>query len=451
MHNAVIWGFDGHCKESIKQLEAQRIIDIKAWFTVDPSVGPSYYPKNEFFKQNWLDTYREAYDKYTSDYQHDAGCYAFIYNKIGHLVSTYSRYDYDNRIFNEFSYYIHAINMFYKFFYSMIKHEKIDLLIFHNIPHAGSSDILYFIAKFLKIPTVILLQSSISKKFFYMFDIDNCGDFPDMTQICGNDYIEIPRQHFTDLPYMRDLPSNNPGAAFKFMLRGSLRPKGLVMRYKKYSYFLSLFTRHDENLKKYTVVPDYERKFVYFPLHLQPELTTSALGGKYNDQILAIERIAELIPDDWLIYVKENPKQTGFMRPDIFFERLALVKKARLLNMEENTFKLMQNSQFVATITGTVGWEAIKGGKCALVFGAAWYQTLPGVFKYHDNFKLSEIINYTLEHKVFEQEANKLFNRMWSGVIDTEYETFFEDYSKDESVLSVTECLKMCIDKVSKA
>lgn len=68
-------------------------------------------------------------------------------------------------------------------------------------------------------------------------------------------------------------------------------------------------------------------KYVYFPLHLQPEMTTSTLGKEYNDQILAIERVARIIPEDWYIYVKENPLQTNAYRDKYFYKRLQGIKK----------------------------------------------------------------------------------------------------------------------------
>lgn len=59
--------------------------------------------------------------------------------------------------------------------------------------------------------------------------------------------------------------------------------KVVIKKVRKYQYDYCVKT-----LAKADV--DFNKKYVYFPLHLQPEMTTDAIGGIYRDQILAIER-----------------------------------------------------------------------------------------------------------------------------------------------------------------
>ena len=62
------------------------------------------------------------------------------------------------------------------------------------------------------------------------------------------------------------------------------------------------------------------------------------------------------------------------MRGKYFFDRLKLIKNAVLVDSSYNTYDLISKSKFVATITGTAGWEAISGGENVLIFGLAWYK-----------------------------------------------------------------------------
>ena len=50
------------------------------------------------------------------------------------------------------------------------------------------------------------------------------------------------------------------------------------------------------------------------------------------------------------------------------------------LTMKSNQFELIKESSVVATISGTVAWEAVLMGKPVLFFGNVWYQDCPGVY-----------------------------------------------------------------------
>lgn len=168
-------------------------------------------------------------------------------------------------------------------------------------------------------------------------------------------------------------------------------------------------------------------------------------GGIYADQILAIERLVALIPDSWYIYVKENPKQTSFVRGPWFFERLKLIKNVRLVAPAVDTYALLQNCQFVATITGTAGWEAVSGGKNVLIFGQAWYKKLPGVFSYSETVDVNALMQYKINHKELEQKLNVLMAKLGTGVMDEAYKVMLEDYNPEKNTKYIEQFLEKII------
>jgi capsule polysaccharide export protein KpsC/LpsZ len=193
---------------------------------------------------------------------------------------------------------------------------------------------------------------------------------------------------------------------------------------------------------------DMGAKFVYFPLQMQPEMTTSTLGGIYSDQLLAIENISTLIPDNWFIYVKENPKQLEGHRGEYFFRRLKLLPKVKYLSKEIDSFDLVEHSQFVANVTGTVGWEALLAGKAVVAFGRTWYQEFCGVLKYHKDLSLETILNQKIDKRQFEIDYNKYVKKTANGIVDRGYITNFPEYSDKNNALYLRDSLKKIIESL---
>ncbi len=223
----------------------------------------------------------------------------------------------------------------------------------------------------------------------------------------------------------------------KMTLLGLIKSYGECLRFK-YNY-----------LKMRQNRVDFSRNYIYFPLQLQPELTTSTLGGIFSDQILAIERLSSLIPKDWLIYVKENPKQLDGHRGSYFFKRLSLIPNIRYISKDINSFDLIENSQFVATITGTVGWEAIQHGKVCVVFGKAWYQNFSGVVKYRDSLRLNDILNIKIDKSIIQEQYNQLILKTANGIVDRGYISNYKDYSDKRNVEFLIDSLRKIISAIS--
>ena len=100
-----------------------------------------------------------------------------------------------------------------------------------------------------------------------------------------------------------------------------------------------------------------------------------------------IKLISQLVPKGWLVYVKEHPSQFvssyaryGEKRSRGFYRSILKCPNVRFVSLTSDTFSLIDNSMAVATVTGTVGWEAVVREKPALIFGHAWFKNCDGVF-----------------------------------------------------------------------
>ena len=350
----------------------------------------------------------------------------------------------------------HYYHIVFDLLQNLLDKERINLVLFFDFPHLFYDTLIYQIAKANGIRTLIVSSSPFPNRFFSLAEIEDEGIFP------------LAHSEDSIAPYLID-PEENPNWDYmkgieqfrgefgklcwrgisrlfwslvavertklldvKFISKtiGRMRAVAVALpkwRYPFHRHFHSSHLDFYERILLYeNVETDFDRKFVYFPLHYQPEMTTSTLGGCFSDQILAIEDLFCILPDDTWIYVKENPKQTGAMRGRQFFDRLDRIPNLKFLPSYANTFELIEKSEFVATVTGTVGWEAIRKGKNVLVFGLPWYRNLPGVIQFHKGINYEMILDCKNEHSVLEQQTGELLSRShfadsedWKTVAET--------------------------------
>ena len=157
--------------------------------------------------------------------------------------------------------------------------------------------------------------------------------------------------------------------------------------------YLSNLKKIEKNLSEIQEIKK-NRKIIFFPLHWQPELSTSILGGNYEDQLVALERLNVFLKNDWIVVVKDNLFQRSYQRKDFFFKRLKNLKNIYFIDREIHSNDVMDKIDMVATISGTVGVEALLKSKKCLVFGNAWYKSCHGVLKITDSTSNEEISNF---------------------------------------------------------
>jgi hypothetical protein len=120
------------------------------------------------------------------------------------------------------------------------------------------------------------------------------------------------------------------------------------------------------------VQPVAGEKFVFFPLHFQPEMTTLVLGPYCVDQIAVIENVAKTLPIDHVLYVKEHKASLG-RRPFGYYRRLRRIPNVRLISPYVDSHDLIRASSAVCVISSTVGWEALLYEKPVITLGDVSY------------------------------------------------------------------------------
>ena len=338
---------------------------------------------------------------------------------------------------NNFMDMMDAFHIYIHFFINLLKTNDIHYVFFSTVPHHADY-VLYLVAKALKIKTVVFFQSLEPGKAFMGTDINQLGSIDcDIKNIRPISIAQSKRRSYL---YMRGSLKYRPCIKVISALLFR-RDMGLTI-HRLMNLRREMWFKRDYKKMVSDNLPD--GKFVYFPLHLQPELTTQSLGGIFVDQILAIECLRALLPDEWKIVVKENPKQTAYSRGRLFFHRLSKIPGVVYVGKTLNTFDLLEKSEFCATITGTVGFEALAFGKQVLIFGQAVYKDLPGIIQYTDDLTLDNIMSRHFLHSELEIAYAKLVHNMVEVVIDADYIQLVDHFSEKKN----TQMLANIINRV---
>lgn len=337
---------------------------------------------------------------------------------------------------------INIAKNYFRYFIWLLDLKKIDHILFSILPIIGLDYLCYIAAKRLNIKTTICYQSQFPNRFLYCQSIDDFGTFNNIPELEISPAPKIQWGFKKELFYMKKGAFKNRYKysktitwirdTFRHGLRTSSKPmrySGVVENLNQASDFAACYKKYAVNCEQINI----NAKYIYFPLHLQPELTTSGLGGDYSDQLDAIEKLASMIPADWKVYVKENPKQGHEQRGIEFYRRISTFDNVVYISKDVDTYWLMENCCFVATITGTAGWEAITGGKPCLFFGLAWYASIPGAVAYKDGLSVEDVLSTTIDQREQSMAFESLYKKTRIGIVDRGYRVIHPEYSIDSN------------------
>ena len=167
-------------------------------------------------------------------------------------------------------------------------------------------------------------------------------------------------------------------------------------------------------------------KFVYFPLHSEPENTLLVSAPYHSNQLEVITNIAKSLPIGYKLFVKEHPIMSLKGGRDIsFYKNILDIPNVELIHSSIPRDKILKNCDLVITIGGTTGFEAALYNKPSIIMIKTIYSSLPSVYTLKTFEEISDAIKISLNKNVDPRDVQ-------------EYIKFIEQnsFEYDDTVLS---------------
>lgn len=344
------------------------------------------------------------------------------------------------------------------FWFSFFQEHKkdLDLILFQTTPHFNYDNIIYSIAKYFGIKTVIPEATLFKDKIIWLKEYESFEKVPkDFLENYGKEDVInfinplILNEYLGESNYWNVSLEKNQQALIKqsnffSKFKNILKKRKLLENfsekkrtfkkifqnpfkkvYSSYFFynnevsnirFIYLYLKNILRTKKlfnyyqkHAVMPDDSDPYIFFALSYQPEKTSIPMAGEFEDLFLAIRLLSNSLPENYKIYVKEHPVVfhkgnylfTKNFRDPFFYKRIVSLKNVKLININVSAKELIKKSLCTATLTNSAGWESLIHQKACLLFGKPWYAPCNAAFYVSSEEEcrnaISEIKNLTSE------------------------------------------------------
>ena len=142
-----------------------------------------------------------------------------------------------------------------------------------------------------------------------------------------------------------------------------------------------------------------DEKFIYLPLHQEPERSLLIAAPKFSDQLLTIKQISENLPKNYKLYVKEHPTQgpARNWRRISFYNEIIKLENVKLFHPEFDSKSLLKDCELVISVGGTSSFEAAFFGKPSIIFADLGYSLIPSITKLNSYSELKQGIMNSLK------------------------------------------------------
>ena len=151
-------------------------------------------------------------------------------------------------------------------------------------------------------------------------------------------------------------------------------------------------------------------KYIFFPLHTEPEVSLLVYGRPFVNQIELIRMIALNMPLGFNLYVKEHPMMLG-KRKISAYNKILNIPRVKLVSPSITSRSIIESSSLLTVITGSMALEAAIVKKPVLTFGDCPYNILPNsmVKRIHDLRHINREIDNQINNYKYDNIAMQAY------------------------------------------
>jgi hypothetical protein len=153
-----------------------------------------------------------------------------------------------------------------------------------------------------------------------------------------------------------------------------------------------------------------DERYIFYPLHAEPEIAISIFSFYYQNQIEVIRNISMSLPAGYKLLVKEHPRNIG-RRSANYYKKILQMPNVDLANPYSNPSYLIRKSKLVIVLQGFLGFEALMSKIPVISLGNAMYNMLPKTLINHvDNIKsIRSEIEFSLSNFDYNEDVVKKY------------------------------------------
>ncbi len=186
-------------------------------------------------------------------------------------------------------------------------------------------------------------------------------------------------------------------------------------------------------------------KYIYYPMHMEPEYVLNTRATSWYDQLNTIRVLSYNLPIGYRLLVKEHRYNFG-RKSNAYLKSLVRYPGIDLIDPFDDQFKYIKNSALVITVNGTTGFEALLLKKPVITLSRTFYDcmSLDKKLNFVDNLG-QEILSMLNHYKVIDDYDKRL-----GLLLDAEFETTLAHDAPPQDEIYFLENKLKCIHEKKK-